>query len=217
MSGLVNLACPLRLCAGGLYEGITVAHFDKPPEGTSFTKMVSVAKGKILVPFTKGKASSAVASLPHITLVHTSERPSGGRRAGIIVHDGSVNACGRIVADGAFTRLFVDWGKHGTRQYISNAAAYIAGGAREEPEPCETESVPASVLAFDYTGAPTFTCCITENDTTTGGFVMVYGDAPYNLTDDDALNDPVSAGLRLAGVASTAVLAGLCGCARDCV
>ena len=173
---------------GGLFEGVTVAHF--VPNKTVRDKMDDTD------------------TLPYTTLVYTSE--SGvptGRRSGIIVHDGSRTGCGRVVGDGAFTRLFMDWGKHGTPQYISNAAAYIAGGARSDDD-VSADAGATPVAAFDYTGAPSFTCCITENDTAAGGFVMIYGSAPYNLTDDDALNDPVSAGLRLTGVAGTAVLAG---------
>jgi hypothetical protein len=142
--------------------------------------------------------------LPFTVIATTGEIREGVPCAGILAHEGSPTT-GRVIADGAFTRLFIDWTKHGTPQYVGNTACYLASAASTAPEPAHA----STSLAFDYAGAPSYSCAITHVDTAAAGFVMLYGAEPFKIEKDQHISDPLEVGLRLgAGVVSTEVLAG---------
>jgi hypothetical protein len=198
---------------GGLYSGVTVADFDvwtklspaqdDPPDededGVDGDKKDGDDEDDITVP--PGKP------ITYKVLAYTGQQQRHGRKpVGIIVHEGSAWS-GRVVADGAFTRLYVDWEKHGTPQYFGNAVAFLVSKSSEACSPFTSPPPPGLVL--DYAGAPSFTCAVTHEDTSSGGFVMLYGGSPLDCITDAMLSDPLATGLGLgADLVSTVVLGG---------
>lgn len=150
-------------------------------------------------------------AIPYKVIAYTGEvRPDVGPCAGILVHEGSEYS-GRVIADGAFTRLCVDWDKHGTPQYVGNAACYLASSAvfghGHESAPSSSSTTPE--VGFDYADAPSFECAVTHEDTQSSGFVMLYGESPFSFLSNEELCDPLGVGLRLgADIVSTEVLCG---------
>ena len=189
--------------AGGLFEGVTVAHFDT--EGRPWPvpgKGIAVVDGEAQDDF------GDRVGLSYTVLAYTTQAVTP-RRAGIIVHNGSRNK-GRVIADGAFTRLFVDWDKHGTSQFVGNCAPFLLSHSGED-----FGAGAAAAVDFDYSGNLDLPCSLFFEHGRP--FLMLYGEVdettglckPYSLVDDASLNDPVAAGLKLgAGAIGTDVLCG---------
>jgi hypothetical protein len=169
--------------AAGLFEGVTVAHFDTaarpwPVPG----KGIEVVDGEAVDDF------GEVVGLSYKVLATTTD-PVLPLRAGVIAHEGSRNK-GRVIADGAFTRLYMDWDKHGTPQFLSSHA--------DAPEP------PSATTQFEYDKCFPGPCALTHESGQP--FLVLFakddaaedgGDGTYALVDDGSLNDPVAAGLKL--------------------
>jgi hypothetical protein len=107
-------------------------------------------------------------------------------------------ACGAVMVDGAFTRLFCQWDEAGSARYVCNAACYLAAMTLPEDEPAEEVAVleeEQSLLSYDPQGAFQGVCELTGERPATWLVLAVeqLGDALRN-TSDLVLNDPLGAG-----------------------
>ena len=101
---------------------------------------------------------------------------------------------GAVMADGAFTRLYVQWDDAGSARYVCNAACFLAASTvpAEEPEGDTSQEPP---LEYDPRGAFEGVCSLTgeKPDTWLVMSVAEMADALRNTT-DMVLSDPFCAG-----------------------
>ena len=198
---------------GGLYSGITVADFPAllADSGVLHGAACAAAPGPGSFHVDEYGEETVPEKLPVVGIAYTGQLRGGKPCWGIVAFEGS-RQTGRVVADGAFTRLQYDWDKHGTPQYVGNVACYLAGSGPITGTGAEAEAAAAAAAGtsavLDYTNARGFECAISHEDTASQGFVMLYGDHPYDLVADANLNDPIQTGLTLGPVMSTNALKG---------
>jgi hypothetical protein len=107
-------------------------------------------------------------------------------------------ACGAVLIDGAFTRLFCQWDEAGSARYVCNAACYLAAMTLPEDGPAaeaESSGEESDSLSYDAHGAFRGTCDLTGRTPDTWLVMSVehLGDALRN-TSDFVLTDPLAAG-----------------------
>ncbi len=105
-------------------------------------------------------------------------------------------ACGAVLVDGAFTRLYCQWDEAGSARYVCNAACFLAAMTMPEDEPVQEEpEQEQDLLPFDPHGAFQGECDLTAQRPATWLVLAVeqLGDALRN-TSDFMLTDPLSAG-----------------------
>lgn len=109
---------------------------------------------------------------------------------------------GAVMADTAFTRLFVQWDEAGSARYVCNAACFLAAMTLAE-EPAEEEAAPApteeekNAPLLVATGALAGVCDLTAEPSPTWLVLSIaeLGDALRN-TGDFVLTDPLAFGAQ---------------------
>jgi hypothetical protein len=108
-------------------------------------------------------------------------------------------ACGAVMIDGGFTRLYYQWDEAGSARYVCNAACFLAAMTLpEDAAPEETESDEMQdLLPYDPQGAFQGMCDLTGAAPASWLVMSVeaLADALHN-TSDFVLTDPLAAGAR---------------------
>lgn len=105
-------------------------------------------------------------------------------------------ACGAVMVDTAFTRLYCQWDEAGSARYVCNAACFLAAMTLpEEAAPEEETDVIDASLAYDPEGALLGVCDLTAEKPAHWLVLSVAELAdPLRNTGDMTLTDPLSAG-----------------------